>query len=62
MSACWLSKYLSPQNTNMLGGVYSKVQVTAPNEESSTSTSNPFILQSFYKTVKMQRNSVSTLQ
>jgi hypothetical protein len=62
VSMCWLSKYLSPQNRNILGGVYGKVQVTAPDEESSTSRSNPFISQSFYRTVKMQRNSVSTLQ
>lgn len=62
VSMCWLSKYLSPQKRSILGGVYGKVQVTAPDEESPTSTSNLFISQSFYRIVKMRRNILSTLQ
>jgi len=36
VSMCWLSKSLSPQNRNILGGVYGKVQVTPSDEESCT--------------------------
>jgi hypothetical protein len=38
LSVCWLTKYLSPQNRNMTGSVYSVVQVAAPCSNSCQSS------------------------
>jgi len=51
VSMCWLSKYPSPQNRNILGGVYGKVQVTAPDE---SSTSNPLYRSCFTELSKCE--------